>query len=283
MTGNFIVVPQLDDAIRAFRSYPNRFLWRKNFHTKPLCLDNGAPREIATTQAVREAEIVFNPRTHARLSAGSIAFDDYGMQTFGRAVHCSSQSGRTSANDRQVIKVGLRASTQAYFLRDIGGNTLQKLCSVREQHNGKACGFGTQRLQQTLGFWIIRGNLYVDPLIGDAIACQKIAQLIRTRRPSRTQHTNSLKCGTVRSLPVVEQVIQLGIKVLFRRVPGLQEKVIDVDLIDRADGGASIGISGKEGALCVWEYVSCFLKKGDAIHFGHALVGQQQSHAVTAD
>ena len=61
---------------------------------------------------------------------------------------------------------------------------------------------------------------------------------------------------------------------LFRRVPWLQEKIIDVDLIDGADGGIGIGVCGEQRSLGVGEDVHCFLKKSHAIHFGHALVGQ---------
>ena len=45
-----------------------------------------------------------------------------------------------------------------------------------------------------------------------------------------------------RSLPIVEQVIQLRIQVLGWRVPRLQEKIIDAGLIDGADRGIGIRI-----------------------------------------
>ena len=42
-------------------------------------------------------------------------------------------------------------------------------------------------------------------------------------------------------LPVIEQVIELGIEMFRRRIPWLHEKVIDISLIDGADRGVRAG------------------------------------------
>src|SRR5215471_7754720 len=70
---------------------------------------------------------------------------------------------------------------------------------------------------------------------------------------------------------------------LLRWVPRLQEKVVDAGFIDSADSGVSIGVCGEQSALGFRKNISCFLKKSDAIHFWHALICKQQSHAIAAN
>jgi hypothetical protein len=83
-------------------------------------------------------------------------------------------------------------------------------------------------------------------------------------------------------LPVVQQVIQLRIQVLLRRVPGFQEKVVDVGFINSADSRIRIGIRSQQSALGFGKSLSRFPKKPHAIHFRHALVCEQKSDAVAA-
>ena len=87
----------------------------------------------------------------------------------------------------------------------------------------------------------------------------------------------------VGSLPVVQQIVQLRIEVVGGRVPGLHEKIIDIGLIDGADGGVRVGVGSEQGPLGFRINVLRFLQEGDAVHARHALIGQKQCHAVAAD
>src|SRR5260370_33621488 len=100
---------------------------------------------------------------------------------------------RSTTYNRQIVKVGLRAGPQADFLRNICRQTLQKLRSVREEYDREVRGLGTQGLHETLGFRIVGRKFHVDPLIGNAIARQEVPQLVRPRRPPRTQNPRSLE------------------------------------------------------------------------------------------
>jgi len=59
--------------------------------------------------------------------------------------------------------------------------------------------------------------------------------------------------------------------------------VVDADFIDGADRGIGISIRGQQSALGFGKDLARFLKKLHAIHFRHALVGQQESDAVAAE
>ena len=224
VAGDFVSVRQLDDSVRAFRADANRFLRRQNFHSKTLGLHHRAPRQIVAAEPRWKSQIILDARTHSRLAAGRFPLDHHRVQSLGRAINRSRQARRPSAHDGQIIKIGLRPGPQSHLLGDIRRKALQKLGSVGKQHNRKIRRLRPQRLQQPLGFRIVGGNLHIDPLIRNMIARQKVAQVIRPRRPARAQHPDSLEGRTVGGLPVIEQVIQLRIQMLGREGPRASEK-----------------------------------------------------------
>ena len=61
---------------------------------------------------------------------------------------------------------------------------------------------------------------------------------------------------------------------LAGRVPRLQEKIIDVDFVDGIDRSAGIGIGGQQRPLGVGINLLGLVEEADAIHVGHALIGQ---------
>ena len=81
-------------------------------------------------------------------------------------------------------------------------------------------------------------------------------------------------------LPVIEQIILLRIQVLRRRIPRLQEKIVDAGLIDGADRRVRVRIRSEQCPLRAGEDSHCLLQKFHPVHAGHPLVGEQQSHAV---
>ena len=56
-----------------------------------------------------------------------------------------------------------------------------------------------------------------------------------------------------RRLPVVQQIREHWVEVFFWRVPRLHEVVVEVNLVDRANGGLGVCICGKQHALGVGE------------------------------
>ena len=58
---------------------------------------------------------------------------------------------------------------------------------------------------------------------------------------------------------------------------------MNVDFVNRVDGGAGVGIGRQQGALGVGINFSGFVQKPNAIHLRHALIGQQQRDRVVAD
>ncbi len=106
------------------------------------------------------------------------------------------------------------------------------------------------------------------------VSGQEIAHFVGSRGPARAQHADALVRRPIRRAPVFQQIVEDRIQMLAGRVPGLQEKVVNVDFIDGVDGGAGVGIGGQQGALGVGIDLLGFVQKADAIHVRHTLIGQ---------
>jgi hypothetical protein len=80
----------------------------------------------------------------------------------------------------------------------------------------------------------------------------------------------------------VEQVVQGREKLLFRRIPGLHQVVVNFSFVDSIDGGVGVGVSGEQCTFGLGMNVHGLGEKSNAIHAGHALVGQEQSHGIVS-
>ena len=224
VAGNFVSIRQFNYAIRTFRANAHRFLRRQDFHAEPLRLDHRAAREIAAAQSHRESQIIFDARTHSGLAAGSFALNHYGVQALGGTIHGCRESRRAAADNRQIVEIRLGPRLQTNALRDVRRNALEQFGPIRKKHDRQARSLRTKYLEQTFRFWIVGRGFDIDPLIGNAIARQKIAKFVGLRRPARSQHADALEFRPIRCSPVVEQIVQLGIEMLARRIPRLQER-----------------------------------------------------------
>ena len=282
VAGNFISVRQFNYAIRTFCANAHRFLRRQDFHAEPLRLDHCAAREIAAAQSHWESQIIFDARTHSGLAAGSFAFNHHGVQALGGTIHGCRESRRAAAYNRQIVEIRLGPRLQTNALRDVRRYALEQFGPIRKKYDRQARSLWTKYLEQTFRFWIIGRGFDIDPLIGNTIARQEIAKFIGLGRPARSQNPDALEHGPIRSSPVIEQIIQLGIEMLARRIPRFQEEIIDARLIDRSNRSISVGIRSEQGPFGFGKNVHRFLQKRDAVHVRHALIGHQQGHAVVA-
>src|SRR5690606_5008903 len=78
------------------------------------------------------------------------------------------------------------------------------------------------------------------------------------------------------------QRVDHRVQLLLRRVPRLEEVVVDVDDVDRLDRRVGVGVGGQQGAPRVREQVHRLLQEGDAVHLRHAVVGEDGRDGVPA-
>src|SRR5947208_6984370 len=105
-----------------------------------------------------------------------------------------------------------------------------KLCQCRlseTQTIGKdynrqvSCFFFFEQRYEVTNFRVCRCGLDIHPLIGNMIAGQEIFDVMRGRRPTITQHTYSLKRRWKGGPPILKELIQYRIEILFRWIPRL--------------------------------------------------------------
>ena len=83
-------------------------------------LPAGPVGELGAGHAVREAEVVLDPRALPGLPAGGLPLDQHGAQPLRRPVHRAAQPGRAAADHDQVVEVGGRVGGQPDRGGDLG-------------------------------------------------------------------------------------------------------------------------------------------------------------------
>ncbi len=135
---------------------------------------------------------------------------------------------------------------------------------------------------QPLDGAVLIGRLDIQPLIRNPVARQKFAQIIRLRRPPAAQHAQPFERRRVLREPVVQQFVDDRIQILFRRIPRLQQVMMQLDFVDRLNGRVGIGVGCQQYAAGVGIDLHGLGQELDAVHLRHAMIGQQQRYRIVA-
>src|SRR5262249_30266430 len=84
-------------------------------------------------------------------------------------------------------------------------------------------------------------------------------------------------------LPGLEQLVDDRVELLLRRVPGLEQVVVEVDDVDRVDRRARVRVRGQQHPAGVGVDVHRPLEELDAGQPGHPVVGQEDGDLVAAE
>lgn len=138
--GDSGAVREPDDARRASDLQPGDLARGQYLGTELRGLTPGPVGELCPGHSVRKAEIVLDARALARLAAGRGTFHEDGPQALGGPVHRRTQSGRSAADDDEVVEVGCRGCREA----DLGGELpvlgLDEGRAVRSDHQREPLG-----------------------------------------------------------------------------------------------------------------------------------------------
>src|SRR5258706_8856311 len=115
------------------------------------------------------------------------------------------------------------------------------------------------------------------------ITTKEVPNFSRMRRPLITDNADTLKFRAIRSLPIIEHVIDNTVESLLWRVPRLHQIVINVRVIDRADRGVDIRVSGEQRPLRMRIHFDCLLQKLHARHPWHSLIDEKKSNRFVAE
>jgi uncharacterized membrane protein YiaA len=83
-------------------------------------------------------------------------------------------------------------------------------------------------------------------------------------------------------LPGLEQRVEHRVELLLRRVPRLEQVVVEVDDVDRLDRGVGVRVRGQQHPAGVREQVHRLLEELDAVHLRHPVVGQHHGDLAAA-
>ncbi len=233
-------------APRALHLEGHRVLHGEQLGAEPARLVGRAPREVRAAQAVREAQVVLDPARLAGLAAGRLALDHHGAQPLRRAVHGRRQPGRAAADDHQVVVVGRRLRRHAEALGELEHGRALEHAAVLEQRDGQAVVPDPGDRQQLARLAVA---LDVEPARRHPVAGEEVAQVVGVLGEAVPHEPHAARLERRAGLPGRQQVLDDRVELLLRRVPRLEQVVVQRDLVDRLDGRRGVGVGGQQDAL----------------------------------
>src|SRR5437867_10790435 len=101
-------------------------------------------------------------------------------------------------------------------------------------------------------------------------------------RPASAENSNTFKRRPERRHPILQKVIEHGVKVFLRWVPRLQQVVMDSGVVDGANRRIGVGVGREQDALGVWEKFHRLSEEFDASHLRHPLICQKQPYRIVS-
>ena len=155
---------------------------------------------------------------------------------------------------------------------------LDQRIAVRRDHHGQRQPVRLRRLEQPLRLRLVGGV----PAVRHLVAGQELAHLRRAGRPAVPDDLGLRHRPVVRGHPRLEQRVDHRVELLLRRVPRLEQVVVEVDHVDRVDRGAGVGVRGEQHPARPGVDVHRLLEELDPVHLRHPVVGQQDRDQVAA-
>ena len=94
------------------------------------------------------------------------------------------------------------------------------------------------------------------------------------------EHPDALEARPERRAPILQEIVEHRVEVVLRRVPRLQEVMMDFGLVDGANRRVSIGVGREQDAFRVRINLHGSAEEFHAGHFRHSLVNQEQPHRI---
>ena len=179
VAGELAAAGERDDALRSARLELVDLLDRQQLGAEAARLVVRAAGEVGAGEAVREAEVVLDPRALAGLAAGRLALHEHGAQPLGRAVHRRREPGRAAADDDQVVEVELGLGRDAEPRRELERRRRLEHRAVAQEHRGQPVRADAGDVEQPARLGVA---VEVEPLVGDPVAGEQVARLVRGGR-----------------------------------------------------------------------------------------------------
>ena len=280
MRGDVRAVGEGDDAPVAVRRDARALRGREQLDAEPDGLVARAARQLAAGQPLREPEVVLDPAALPGLPAGRRGLHQQGAQPLAAGVHRGPEAGRAGAHDDDVVEGAARRGRQPDPLGELAQRRVAQHLAVRQQHHGQRGGVALEagRGEQPAGLL----EPHVEVAVGHLVAREELLGHLRLGRPLVAHQGHPGEGGTGAGVPRAEQLLQRRVEPLLGRVPGLEQVVVEVHVVDRADRGVGVGVRRQQHALGVGHQVHGLLEEVHPGHAGHPVVGEQQGDDLAA-
>ncbi len=183
-----------------------------------------------------------------------------------------------AADDHEVVELGRRRGRQPDPGRQLRVGRLHQHLAVHRDHHRKGHPVGLGRLQEPLAFRLV-GEI---PAVGHLVAGQELAYLRRARRPAVADDLEFGHRPRVGRPPGFQQRIHHRVELLLGRIPGLEQVIVEINHVDRVDGGAGVGVGGQQRPPRPGVNVHRVLEELDPVHLRHPVIGQEHRDRFTA-
>ncbi len=194
------------------------------------------------------------------------------------AVHRGGQPRRARADDDQIVEGPARPRLHPAFFGQLAVARRDEAAAVGKEEDRQPARVsdGADQLPRR------RVLVHVDPLVGNLVAREELLDRVAPRRGARAGDPDAVVGKARLRLPVRQQVVQDRIEALFRRIPGLQEVVIEAHVVDAGDRGLRVGIGRQEDPARLREELERLAQELRAGHLGHPLVHEEERDGSAA-
>ncbi len=272
-------VGQLDLLVVVLDAHADDLLRGQDLGPQASGLGHRAAGEVGARQAGGKAQVVVDTGRGPGLAARCLPLHHERLESLGGPVHGSGQPGRTATHDDQVVvrQRGLRA--QPDLRCDLG---------VGRRHQRRAVGEHDQRLpgrvhagaRRELGGFLLR--LGVQPAIRDLVAGEVVLDRMGEGRPAMADDADAVVRRPERGLPVAQHVLEDRVQPILRRIPGLEQVVVELDRVDRGDRDLGVCVRGQQHPLRIRVDRARLGQELDAGHAGHPLIREKQRNRGAA-
>ena len=223
---------------------------REHLGAEPARLGGRAAGQVGARQPRGEAEVVLDPRALPGLAARRLALDQHRLQPLRRAVHRRRQPGRARRRRSPGRRTAAPPASAARAARRsrAGRRRVSTLAVGEHTHRQRRAAAARRRPEQRAA---PRVRSTSSQRYGTWLRARKSLSSWSSARPAVADHPHRPRPAAGAGLPVAEQVVEHRVEPLLRRVPRLEQVVVEPDLVDRSDGGVGVGVGGQQHALGV--------------------------------
>ena len=161
---------------------------------------------------------------------------------------------------------------------ELGVRRLDERLALLGDHHGQLVAVEAGGVQQLLALGLV-GHERAERVL---VAGQELTHLPGPLVPAVPDHLGVRNGPVTGGVPRLEEPVDHRVELLLRRVPRLEQVVVQVDDVDRVDRGVGVGVCRQQHPAGQGVDVHRLFEELDAAHLRHPVVGDEHRDGVTA-